>query len=117
MSLHPPIVKVVPHLDAPWKIITDKHSYKSLLVRQGTPISEHLVNMINDIYNERRHRDQLRRLIEADNPRWQPAPRPRAELAGLELVELKEMFAGRSWSGIYRMTRYSIRLDGSPQEN
>jgi putative transposase len=46
-----------------------------------------------------------------------PVPRPRAELTGLELLELKGTIAGDSCSGNLRMTRYSIRLDSSPQEN
>jgi rubrerythrin len=72
--------------------------------------------MINYLNEERRHLDQLRQLFEADDPRQWPAPRPRDELTGLELLNLKEKSAGCS-SAIQRKTHYPIRHYHPQQEN
>jgi hypothetical protein len=115
VSLHPPLVKVVAHLDAPWKIITDKHCYKCLLVRQGTPISRHLVSMINDLDDDRRQVDLLRQWFGPDGP-CLPVPRPREELTGFAALELNKKSAGKS-GGIRPNAPYSVRPHPSPQEN
>lgn len=111
MSLYPPLITVVDHLDAPWKIITDEHDCHSLLVRQGTPISEHLVNMINDLNEERRRRDRVHRRFRVDHARDWLVPQSRAETGQNHRWGSEETFAVCS-RGACGKACYSIRTRG-----
>lgn len=68
MPLEPPLVRVVRGLDAPWKIVVDRNNYKTLLIREGVPMSAHVASVYNDLRQERCRTVRARRARRVISP-------------------------------------------------